>query len=100
MTKMRLYFEKSLLLKLVGRFGVKFSELDAKTFDVYSETNLDSCPYAVVRQKISKNPNTVYLVNEMRNMAMAGRVCGQMMNKISFKTVLYLDGKDGYKTLT
>jgi hypothetical protein len=97
MTKMRLYFEKSLLLKLVGRFGVKFSELNSENFEVYNKTNVGTCPYVVVRQKLRKKPDTVYLVDEMKNMVMAGTVCGQKMNKVSFRTVLYLDGRDGYK---
>ena len=97
MTKMRLFFEKSLLLKLVGRFGVNFNDLNVKEFTLYSEKNVDKCPYTMVNNKISKKPNTLYLVNEMKNMVIAGKVCGQKMDKVSFKTVLYLDGKDGYK---
>lgn len=94
---MRLYFEKSLLLKLVGRFGVSFNELDVKEFTLYSDKNSNECPYTVVTNKLSKKPNTLYLVNEMKNMVMAGKVCGRNMNKVSFRTVLYLDGREGYK---
>jgi hypothetical protein len=44
--------------------------------------------------KIGKKPKTIYFVNEMKNMVLAGKQFGE---NVTINTVLYLDGRNGYK---
>lgn len=90
----KLKINEELLWRLKGRFNESVNDLDLDTFEVYSKNNINTCPYVVVRNKIQNNPFSFYLVNEMKNMAIAGKKFGK---ESILNTVLYLDGREGYK---
>lgn len=85
---------EELPFRLKQRFGKKVSDLNPREFEVYNMRNQEKCPWALIRMKIGKKPKTIYFVNEMKNMVLAGKQFGE---NVTLNTVLYLDGRDGYK---
>lgn len=85
---------EELPFRLKQRFGEKLSDLNPREFEVYNIKNQEKCPWSLIRTKIGKKPRSIYFVNEIKNMVLVGKQFGL---NVTLNTVLYLDGRDGYK---
>ena len=81
---------------LVERFKLRFSDVSFSELDTivkfskkYNKSNVHSCPFDVVKNKLRNYTEQIFLVNTKFNMVI-------VQEGNTLKNVLYLDGRDGY----